>query len=170
LIPTAMEISVHLSWPTDFFAPLRGCRFGFVGSITTVDNHRPQQKHRPDCSAAQEVELLCPWGEERHLLPNPRLGSTRRLIRPPSNSAKQWNIYGCGRIKRLLVSPLRRRSHRPMWPHTALRAVAEIHVHECLIGQRHFARQPLEVAYGLLIEPDRQLSLEALGIRVPDRV
>ena len=69
-----------------------------------------------------------------------------------------------------LARPLHRRSHRPMWPHPALRAVAEVHVHECLVRQGHLARQALEVADGFLVQPDRKLPLEALGIWIPDRV
>ena len=45
-----------------------------------------------------------------------------------------------GRQLQRLVRPLHRRSHRPMWPHPALRTVTEVHVHECLVWQGHLAR------------------------------
>jgi len=54
----------------------------------------------------REIDLLCPCGEESHLLSNPRLRSTRRLIRPraipPDHGipipAARSNAYWLGRL------------------------------------------------------------------------
>jgi hypothetical protein len=77
-----------------------------IGPIEVPTTEKASPNHRPTSRIGHKSIPLCPWGNSRVHLSNPRLRSTRRLIRPLDPPPDTQGFYSRDRIKRLLVSRL----------------------------------------------------------------
>ena len=77
-----------------------------IGPIEVLTTEKTSPNHRPASRMGHKSIPLCPWGNRRSHLSNPRLRSTRRLIRPLDPPPDRQGFYSCDRIKRLLVGRL----------------------------------------------------------------
>lgn len=74
-----------------------------IGPIEVLTTEKTSPSHRPAFRMGHKNIPLCPSGNSRVHLSNPRLHSTRRLIRPLGPPRDRQGFYSCNRIKRLLV-------------------------------------------------------------------
>ena len=74
-----------------------------IGPIEVPTTEKASPNHRPTSRIGHKSIPLCPWGNSRVHLSNPRLRSTRRLIRPLDPPPDTQGFYSRDRIKRLLV-------------------------------------------------------------------
>ena len=74
-----------------------------IGPIEVITTGKTSPNHRPASRMGNKSLPLCPWANSRVHLSNPRLRSTRRLIRPLDPTPDRQGFYSCDRIKRLLV-------------------------------------------------------------------
>jgi hypothetical protein len=70
-----------------------------IGPIELLTTGKTSPNHRPASRMGHKSIPLCPWGNSRVHPSNPRLRSTRRLIRPLAPPPDRQGFYSCDRIK-----------------------------------------------------------------------
>ena len=74
-----------------------------IDPIEVLTTQTTSPNHRPASRMGHKTIPLCPWGNNRSHLSNPRFRSTRRLIRPLDPPPDRQSFYSRDRINRLLV-------------------------------------------------------------------